>query len=353
MPVYHPADLVVTPALDLALTAPLADDPEVIETFNIWLYDGARNIGFNVHPRATGGTMDCAITIFLPDGRIARANHGSPGTFTDATRPSSEFVKLHIIEPGKRWEIEIVDAAVWMTSDAEQAAGGVENETPTTRLSLSAVVHTTSPAWVNGALLPESRVTLGDRLSWWMGNRLVRGFDGRAFRYDHLVTGGGTVSFEGQTTDFTGSGLRGHVRGVRRMPGMLGHCWAEGCTADGRRGFGTQMFLREGGGYEHSEAMLWQDGTVYPARIIAIPHLDRDSSHRDTVFELACDAVGLVRILAHDVRAFWWRMPNWGTHGPIHYGCDPSSPTLMKQGVARFTWEDDGAIGYGLVERSG
>jgi hypothetical protein len=112
------------------------------------------------------------------------------------------------------------------------------------------------------------------------------------------------------------------------------------------------MFLREGGGYVHSEAFVFEDGVMHPARIICTPHLDRDPASCDTVFELACDALGLVRITGHDVRAFWWAMQGWGVPAPIRYGCDRNAPVLMKQGITRFAW-DNGDIGYGLLERSG
>jgi hypothetical protein len=189
-------------------------------------------------------------------------------------------------------------------------------------------------------------------MSGWMGNRMSHGFDPRAFRYDQLIEGGGAVEFEGKSFPFEGVGLRGHVRGARNVLGMLGHCWAEGYSADARRGFGTTMFLRQGGGYEHSEAFLFEDGVMHPARVICTPHLERDPAKCDTVFELACDALGLVRITGHDVRAFWWQMQGWGVQAPIVYGCKRDAPVLMKQGITRFTW-DNGDVGYGLAERSG
>ena len=348
---YHPSDFKPLPEHEGALTAPFADDPEVIETFNIWLYDAARNIGVNLHPRATGGAMSCAITVFLPDGRIARANHGGEGSFSDPNRPESKFVKLHCVTPFERWNARVAEAPVYMTSDAGQALGTVPDETPTTTISLTTSIETTAPIWVNGGLLPESRQTIGDA-SFWFGNRTVAGYDPRTFRYDHLVRGEGEVVFEGQTLAFSGVGLRGHVRGVRRMPGMLGHTWAEGYCPETKRGFGTTMFIRKGGGYVHNEAFLFENGRMYPARAIWTPHIDRNPANRDYVFELACDELGLVRIHGHDMRAFWWQMQGWGVHAPLKFGCDPSAPVLMRQGIGRFTWEN-GDVGYGLVERSG
>lgn len=349
---FHPADLKLEASDDHALTAPLPEDPEAAETFNVWLYDGEQNLGINLHPRATGGTMDSSITVFLPDGRIVRASMGSPGPFSDPARPSSAHLKMHCEAPFERWSFEVPEAPVYVTSDEEQASRTVASEAPTTTVSVRATYKMAAPPWINGALLPESRETMGDKVSWWFGNRLASGFTPKAFRYDQLIEGEGTVTFEGKTLNFKGVGLRGHVRGVRRMPGMLGHTWAEGYSADAKRGFGVTMFLREGGGYEHSEGFLYQDGQLHPARIIALPHIDRDPAKTSLVYELACDALGLVRITGRDVRAFWWQMPGWGVHAPLKYGWNPQAPILMKQSIARFEWAD-GAVGYGLNERSG
>ena len=352
MSAWHPADLAVSDALETALLAPDPDEPELAETFNVWLYDPATNTGFNIHPRAIGGAMMSSVTVFLPDGRIARANHGSTGPFSDPLRPAGEHVALEIVEPFRHWRVTVTDAPVWLTSDAEQAAGGIEPREPAATVSIQADIFDAAPPWINGALLPESRQTMQDPVAWWMGNRLAAGFDPKAFRYDVLVKGQGSIRFEGRDYPIDGVGLRGHVRGVRRVAGMIAHCWAEGLSLDGKRGFGSTMFLRAGGGYEHSEAFLWQDGVRYPARIIATPHLDRDPANPRSVFELACDELGLVRIEAEDLRAFWWRMSGWGGHDPIRYGAARDAPLLMKQGIARYRWSD-GTIGYGLQERSG
>jgi hypothetical protein len=348
---FHPADFKLLPEHEQALTQPFSGDPEVAETFNIWLYDGKRNIGINVHPRATGGKMMTSVTVFLPDGRIARANHGADASFTDKWRPEAPHVKLHCVEPLHHWELDIDDLPVYLTSDAEQASRTVENDDPVFRVSARARIETVAPAWINGALLPESRQTL-EAASFWFGNRTAAGFDPRAFRYDQLIRGDGRVRFEGADYDFDGVGLRGHVRGVRRMPGMVGHTWAEGYCPETKRGFGTTMFLREGGGYVHSEGFLFENGKLYPARAIHQPKIDRNPANADYVFELACDELGLVRILGTDVRAFWWQMQGWGVHAPLRFGWDGSAPLLMKQGIGCFRWEN-GDIGYGLVERSG
>ena len=349
---FHPADLNLKTEDDYALTAPMAEDPAAAETFNVWFYDGDQNIGFNLHPRATGGEMDSSITIFLPDGRILRANHGSPGKFTDRARPASQFVRLHCQEPFKQWSCAVEAAAVFVTSDAEQATASVADMTPTATVSRRASYRMAAPVWINGALLPESRQTLQDKVGRWFANSLTSGFTPLAFRYDQLIEGEGSLDFEGKTYSFKGVGLRGHVRGVRDTAGMIHHTWAEGYFPKTGRGFGVTMFTREGGGYEHSEGFIYEGGVMHPARVLSLPHLDRNPANKGLVFELACDALGLRRIVGTDARAFWWQMQAWGNPAPIQYGCNPQAPRLMKQSIARYVW-DDGDVGYGLNERSG
>ncbi len=349
---FHPADLRLSPEDDYALTAPLPQDPACVETFNIWLYDGDANIGFNLHPRATGGEMDSSVTIFLPDGRILRANHGSPGRFSDKARPSSAYVKLHCQLPFQQWSCAVENGPVFVTSDQEQASRTVADMTPTATVNLQATVRMAGPLWINGALLPESRQTLQQKVGRWFANSLTTGFTPLAYRYDQLIEAEGTIDFEGRTYAFKGVGLRGHVRGVRDTAGMVHHTWAEGYFPKTGRGFGVTMFTREGGGYEHTEGFIFENSRMYPARVLSLPHLDRDPAKTSLVFELACDELGLRRITGADARAFWWQMQAWGSHAPIQYGWNPQAHRLMKQSIARYVW-DDGDVGYGLNERSG
>ena len=357
---YHPADFKLLADHDHALIDSVGD-PEIVETFNTWVYDGNSNTGFNLYPLATPGRMETGVTVFLPDGRIARANYGGVATFSDPACPASTHAALKCVEPFKRWTVTVNEMPVWMTNDEDNATRSITDMTPTTTISLEAELNMPAPPWINGALLPESRQTLDERVGGWFSNRLSAGFSPLAFRYDQLVEGRGEVRFEGRTYPIVGEGLKGHVRGVRRLDGMAGHTWAEGYSADGRRGFGVTMFPRRGGGYLHSEGFLFQNGEVYPARVIHLSHVPRDPAQKAFVFELACDALGLVRILGEEKRVFWWTIDHWGswrtatrTETPtIAYGFNADAAMIMRQGVARFTWEDGSDIGHGIVEQSG
>lgn len=70
------------PEQDHALTGPLPEDPEAMETLNVWFFDGPRNIAFNLHPILQNGKMFGAATVFLPDGRILRTRSDAPASFT-------------------------------------------------------------------------------------------------------------------------------------------------------------------------------------------------------------------------------------------------------------------------------
>lgn len=349
---FNPADLQLRPEDDFALVQPL-NDQNIVETFNIWIHDGIRNVGINLHPLLSPGEMKCAITAFLPDGRILDVHHYGQARFDDPARPASAHVRLECVEPFRKWAITIDGAPVTVSSDAEHRAGPIADHEPSARLSFKGELRMVSPPWINGALLPESRQTVDAMVGGWFANRLTDGFSPQAFRYDQLVEGSGVLTFEGQDYPIDGQGVKGHVRGVRRLAGMTGHTWAEGYSPDGQRGFGVTMFTRPGGGYHHSEAFLLEKGKVYPARIIALPHLVRDPAKVDAVYELACDELGLVRIFGHETRSYWFSINGWDNPGPIICGFNPAGHYLMRRGLVRFTWEDDGAIGHGFVESSG
>ncbi|HET9628566.1 MAG TPA: hypothetical protein VFP14_03685 [Novosphingobium sp.] len=355
--IMHPADLKLSPEDEFALVTPL-DDPEVVETMNIWIQDSERNICINFHPKIRAGEMECALTVFLPDGRILHADHGNPATFTDPACPTSRYVTLECLEPFKRWRASVDEAPVYVTSDAEQA-GPMPDKEPSTTFSFHGELTLVSPPWINGALLPECRQTVTGLQGFWLANRKSSGFSPETFRYDQLLEGKGVITFEGKDYPIHGAGTKGHVRGVRRLPGMNGHLWAEGYSYDRKRGFGINSFPREGGGFSYSEGFVLENGIMHPSRIIYMPARTRDPANINYVFELACDAVGLVRILVEETRRFWWRSGGWGANAGgygdrnvIRYGFDPAAPYVFRQGVARFVWEDGGDVGDGFVERS-
>jgi hypothetical protein len=334
------------PEQDLALTALLPEDPAAIETFNVWAYDGAGDIGFNLHPHARDGHFSGAVSLFLPDGRVLRGDV-TPGHFSDPAAPGAEQLRLRCVEPFKTWIYELVDLPMLVTSREEQTAGAVPvDRPPTVRASLKVEAVMKAPPWDWGGLLPEMRKATQDKPGLWIANRLTDGpRPGVAYRYDQALSARGEVVVDGSRYEFDGAGLRGHVRGVRIMEGFGTHNWSGGVFPSGMT-FGVNAMFRPDGGYFANEGYVFKDGVFHACRVLWATPIDAAASDSDSfVIELACDALGVTRITGRDCAKLW------RTLGPtLGYGRDLSAPRLMSQAVARF--EHEGEVGYGMDERS-
>lgn len=340
------------PEQDLLLTDFHPEDEQAAETMNVWVHDGERNTGFNIHAQMHGGTMRAPVTIFLPDGRVLRIRTDDPERFDDPARPHTKRVQYECVEPYRRWNYTITDMPVWVTNHAELAAGAIADETPTTTVSLRATATTLSPAWVQGTLLREAHDALAAGRAAWIAAHTRKGLSSEAFRFEQTIVCEGEITFEGTVYPFKGYGLRGHVRGTRIMGGMnSGHSWISGVTPTGT-GFGLLVFPRgEEGGFHFCEAFVFKGGVLYPSRVQYAPAMTYDPDDPGYVIELVNDQLGLTRITGHDDRVFWWSMPAWGSAQPPRWGVDPDASIVMRQALARF--EIDGETAYGMNERSG
>lgn len=338
------------PEQDHLLTGLLPEDGEARETMNVWFYDGQRDIGFNIHAGMFDGEMAAPVTMFLPGGRILRIRSDQPAKFGDGSRPHSLRVSYTCEQPFRAWRFAIDALPVWETSDGQLAAGTIADETPTTTVSLSASAEMVSPAYLQGAMLPEAAAEIAGEPGLWFACRVRAGLTPEAFRYDQMFHATGTITFEGVEYPFDGYGLRGHVRGVRALGKMAGHTWLAGAFPSGTA-FAIQTFPRPEGGYFFSEGYLFRDGMVYPNRVIHAPRFNPDADEPGFVVELACDQLGLTRIEGRDRRLFWWSMAKWGDGQPPRWGFDPAAGMVMRQGVTEYRL--DGETGYGMCERSG
>ncbi|NBU84890.1 MAG: hypothetical protein EBS21_09940 [Sphingomonadaceae bacterium] len=339
------------PEQDHALVAPLAADPTAGETMNFWAYDPVRDIGINIHPRIGSGQVHCMVTLFLPGGRILR-QRADTGTFYDPAAPGSAHVRYRCEVPFRRWHYTVDQLPAFVTSDGEQRAAVVEDETPTASITLRLIADGAAPVWRNGTMTAESAQMMAGAAGLWIGGRLSSGMSSESYRYDQLVRVLGEVETPDGTLQFEGSGLRSHVRGTRKLEGMAGTCWMSGLFPSGK-GFGVLVNIGVDGRYWFSEACITDGTTLSPARVLQFPGRHHDLDEGRFWVQLASDSHGLIDIAGEDVRAFYWSMPSWGSTAtvPPRYGKDPEAGILMKQALARYQW--NGETGFGLNERSG
>jgi len=347
----------LAPEDDLALTGPHPEDPEASETFAVWLYDGERDLGMTLRIHPDRGIASGWATLFLPGGRIVNAEP-EQAPFDRPDQPETEHVKYRCVEPFRRWTYRLVDLPVAETTDEAMASGEVVWGEPTTTVSLELDGTTVAPAWIQGSLLPEAAKAMEQRVGLWIAGRLNAGMSRTAFRYDQALSARGTVRVGDETFEFHGHGLRGHVRGVRRLDGFKSHTWVGAVFPASGRAVGLQCHIGHDtpGGYEFSESYVYQDGQLHATRAIYAPPVSRDDPHAPFVIEVACDALGLTRITGHDARVQWISMGALGLGTPApdtmrRLGRVADAPTAMSQAVSCFDW--DGDPGYGVVERSG
>jgi hypothetical protein len=214
-----------------------------------------------------------------------------------------------------------------------------------------------APAWIQGSLLPEAAEAMKARVGLWIAGRLNAGLSPVSFRYDQALAASGTITVGSERFEFSGYGLRGHVRGVRKMDGFASHTWMGAVFPANGRAFGLQCHRGHGGagGYEFSESYVYQDGVLYPTRVIYAPPLSRNDPHATFDVQLACDELGLVHLRGHDTHVLWTSMGPLGLGQPAgtvpaRKGLLPDAPTAMSQAVARYDWAGD--PGYGMNERS-
>ncbi|MET0374350.1 MAG: hypothetical protein ABW128_08840 [Rhizorhabdus sp.] len=339
------------PDQDFLLTALHPEDEQAAETMNVWVYDGPRNTGFNIHAQMHAGEMRAPVTIFVPDGRILRIRTDDPARFGDPARPHTRHIQYECVRPYRHWRYAITDMPVWMTNHDALTAGAIADEAPTTTVSLRAEAITLNPAWVQGTLLREAHDALAAGQATWIAAHTRKGLSSEAFRFEQTILCEGEIIFEGQVYPFKGCGLRGHVRGTRIMGGMnSGHSWISGATPGGTA-FGLLSFPRDGGGFHLNEAFVFKGGILYPSRIQFAPPMSYDWREPGYTIELVNDQLGLTRITGHDDRLFWWSMPAWGSGQPPRWGVDPAAPMVMRQALA--TFQIDGETAYGMNERSG
>lgn len=204
-----PFALGLRPDQDHLLLGPHPEDEMAAETMNVWVYDGERNTGFNIHAQMQNGEMRAPVTIFLPDGRILRIRSDDPARFTDPARPHAQRVRYECQQPFRRWSFAFDDLPVWVTDKDELAGGAIADETPTTSVSLVAQGTMLSPAWVQGGLLTEAWQALANRKADWIAAHTRQGLSGEAFRFEQTMLCEGEIRFEGAIYPFKGYGLRG------------------------------------------------------------------------------------------------------------------------------------------------
>lgn len=313
-------------------------DPEMRDSVSFWVSDDRGEIGL---PRfaieavaAKWDHHDYQLNLAFPDGRVYRAREtGDSHSPLDASgNPrvlGSGPLAFRCAEPFKTWVAEF-DGEVDSTTIGSLIKAEPSSARTDLRFSITATIAV--PPWIQGSLQSDA----AERLENSVEGDLMGGP-----RYEQLFRCTGSVTVDGQTTEFNGSGLRIRRQGVRRLSQFWGHCWQSALFPSGK-GFGYIAYPpRDDGQPTFNEGFIYEgEGDLIPARVVSAPWLKTlEPAGEDVSFVLET-ARGEVRV--GGVTAF-------PTIDPFHRPHMPNFPVLFQGGV-RYTW--DGEETYGMLERS-
>ncbi|HNM83749.1 MAG TPA: hypothetical protein PKI77_04420 [Mycobacterium sp.] len=324
------------------------DNSEMRDSVSFWTVDDRGRFGL---PRigieavaANWANHEIQLNIAFPDGRVYRLRGAGPslppgGPDGKPTVLGAGGLAFRCIEPFGTWTMTYDGKAV-QTSSSDLIAGRAAG--PLVDVGVFVEATMAVPPWIQGAL----RHDAGDRIDNSVEGELMGGP-----RYEQLYRATGSVTIDGHTEHFTGSGLRIRRQGVRRLAQFWGHAWQSALFPSGKA-FGYIAYPpRPDGRPTFNEGYLYRgDGELIPARAVRAPWLRRLREVGEDVSVVLETADGTVHIDGETV---------YSTHD-IHHDDDtysvremkkenPNFPALQQAGV-RYRW--DGEETYGMLERS-
>jgi hypothetical protein len=258
------------------------------------------------------------IFLYLPDGTIL---HGKNYGRSEGERgPGAGTLRFECVEPFNAWRQHF--DGVLVRGSFDQLDRGL--------LPLGLYV----PAVVELEWRPLAPI-------WDMGAEMRKQAWGHS-HYNQLGGLVGTVRYEEVEVDFDGVGIRDHTRGPRDFRKFFWHCWHHGIWPDGR-GFMVVNSAAEGGHLRR--AMVLSEGEITDVEIVSSGALQ---SRQDAYHDYEIRFEGHEPIRAHILHN---NSMGFAADNEVTFGHDLAVSTHhLFEGFTRFEWE--GAVGYGLTERS-
>ncbi|WP_428310654.1 hypothetical protein [Hydrocarboniphaga sp.] len=315
------------------------EHPEMRESVSVWLFDDSGQFAF---PRggieAESQSWDKRLlqaNFAFTDGRVmsGAGRAAAPSAIDDAGKPAiigAGALRFRCIEPFRRWTMHF-DGPARDGTHADQADGSFKTTSRTAPVKLDVDMTMVTPAWVQEVCADNAKMSAQE-----LANAQAMGL---GYRFEHHFRARGRLQIDGRTRDFTGTGTRIHRQSIRRLDGFYGHCWLSALFPDGRA-FGCLAYPPQAGQteYSYNDAVVYQDGKLYPARIVKAPFLRRIVFAGDDVSVELQSELGLTRI------------EGLTTLSTFRVGNPDIGGLNLQQGAACFTW--DGQSAYGMVERS-
>jgi prepilin-type processing-associated H-X9-DG protein len=315
-------------------------DAEMRESVSVWLFDERGEFAM---PRtgieAEASSWDdrrLQANFAFADGRVLNGAGRGPapsaiGPDGRATVIGAGALVFRCVEPFRRWTVTF-DGPALDGHVSEQMDGRFKTKKPTpTHVRLEADMTMVTPAWVQEVSGDIAKMTAEQA-----ANAQAMGL---GYRFEHHFRAQGSLTIDGRTRAFKGTGTRIHRQSVRRLEGFTGHCWLSALFPDGRA-FGCLAYppLAGRSDYSYNDAVIYQGGRMIPARILKAPFLRRIVAQGDDASVDLKSELGITHIKG--VTAL----------STFRIGNPDMGGLNLQQGAARFTW--DGQSAYGMVERS-
>ncbi|HEY9544790.1 MAG TPA: hypothetical protein VIR56_02215 [Solimonas sp.] len=315
------------------------EHPEMRESVSIWLFEENGEFAF---PRggieAESQSWDDRLlqaNFSFADGRVlSGAGRGrAPSPIDNEGKPSiigAGSLQFRCVEPFQRWTM-CFDGPARDGHVAEQIDGSFKAKPLTTKVKLDVEMTMATPAWGQAFSSDTSKMSAQEA-----ANAQAMGL---GYRFEHHFRAQGMLEIDGRRRDFRGTGTRIHRQSIRRLDGFFGHCWLSALFPDGRA-FGCLAYPPRSGEseYSYNDAVVYQGGKLYPARIVKAPFLQRLVFAGDDVSVELESELGRTRI------------EGITTLSTFRIGNPEIDGLNLQQGGARYTW--DGQTTYGMVERS-
>jgi hypothetical protein len=301
------------------------EPPDHNEAYWLYGYDPTAKVGHYLYLVAEKEDVLLrreSVFVLLPDGTVL-AQNGS-GRKSRGAIAAGDRLELQCLEPFQRWHGRYISAMH--------------------RLRGAEILH--GPAPDSELVDAEVNIEVRSVAAPW-NTEGSWGEQPPSLRYHQFYDAVGTVTVDGVSYPFAGSGFRSHSRRRREMAGFTGHAIISGRFPSGR-GFGLLRYRAAADRPERGRGFLYIDGTIHNADVVSWPHLSEARVHGERL-AIELEANGYRAMIGASTIGAAFVTP---TRGSRTYGAHPGGGggSILSPAFARYDW--DGEIGYGGLERS-
>jgi hypothetical protein len=171
-----------------------------------------------------------------------------------------------------------------------------------------------------------------------------------SWHYEQHCAVDGSISYDGETVELHGSGIRDHSTGQRDLTGLQSHIWCHAEFPSGRA-FCLMYLSNADGSGRMNHAALCSGLDVRYGTLVSAPPLIDDWSRRGEDYELVFEFDGeRIAIGAEILQVGAFTLCGAGEVAIGNASGSDKAHHLLSEAQTRFTL--DGEVGFGLSERS-